>query len=112
MRIPIEFDLAEIEELAGLGLTQEEIADSLGVSERTISNRLSDDANFAAAYKRGCARGKRHVANTLRTQSDSGNVAATIFYLKCRAGWKDTQVVEHSGEVRFAKIEHVIVDPK
>ena len=49
---PRKFDLAKVERLAGLGLSQEKIALALGCGERTIRARLTDDADFAAAYRR------------------------------------------------------------
>lgn len=52
-----EFDLAEVERLASLGLTREQIAASLGASVSTIYGRLRDDEEFADAVKRGEAQG-------------------------------------------------------
>ena len=37
------FDLAEVERLASLGLTREQIAAALGASASTVYNRLRDD---------------------------------------------------------------------
>lgn len=107
----IEFDLDEVERLASQGLTQEQIADALGVSARTVGHRIVDSSEFAAAIKRGKAKGIDHVTNKLREMIDAGNVTAGIFYLKCRAGWKDTQSVELSGAVKIDRVENVIVDP-
>ena len=45
------------------------------------------------------------LANVMRTayeQAVSGDVPAmTMYYLKTRAGWKETHVVEHSGGVKL-----------
>ncbi len=87
----IEIDLGEVERLASIGLSQQQVADSLGISEDTITRRKQDDADFAAALKRGKSKGIATVANNLFTQSADGNVSAGIFFMKNRAGWSDKQ---------------------
>ena len=88
-----EFDLVEVERLASLGLSEEQIGLALGVSRATISRNKADDT-FAAALKKGRASGIAHVANKLREQVDSGSVAATIFTLKAKAGWSESAEIE------------------
>ena len=52
----VETHLDVIENLAGLGLTQAEIADCLPISERTLRERIADDdSEVSAAYARGRA---------------------------------------------------------
>jgi len=51
----IDIDLAEVERLAGLGLTYEEIALSLGIAIRTLYSRQGENADFAGAIKKGKA---------------------------------------------------------
>lgn len=92
-----EFDLAEVERLASLGLTREQIASSLGASASTVYNRLRDDEDFSEAVKRGEARGIGAVASRLMEQINEGNTTAMIFYLKSRAGWKETNRQELTG---------------
>lgn len=46
--------------------------------------------DFEAAIKKGEARGIVHVTNKLREQINEGNTTATIFFLKAKAGWKET----------------------
>lgn len=41
-----------VESLAAQGLTNQQIADSLGISERTLQNRKKDNAEFAKAIKK------------------------------------------------------------
>jgi hypothetical protein len=87
----IHIDLAEVERLAGLGLAQEEIALSLGVSLATITRRARDFDDFAEAIKRGKARAGGEVANALFQQALAGNVAAAIWYEKTRRGITEHQ---------------------
>jgi hypothetical protein len=88
-RPKIELDLAEVERLAGLGLTQAEIAFSLGISEDTITRRKGDSADFADAIKRGRTAAHSEVSSQLFQQCKKGNVAAIIWYEKTRRGMSD-----------------------
>lgn len=87
------FDLAEVERLASLGLTREQIASSLGASASTVYNRLRDDEEFSEAVKRGEALGIGAVASKLMDQINEGNTTAMIFYLKSRAGWRESSEI-------------------
>ena len=95
MAARIIIDLKEVTRLASLGLTQEQIAASLGISPRTLESRKAGNAEFAAAIKEGQAKGIAEVANALWQNATGGNVTAQIFFLKARAKWKD----KHEGEV-------------
>jgi predicted transcriptional regulator len=105
----IEFDLVLVEQYASEGLSEYQIAESFGVSRATIQRNKAEDEAFAAAYKRGQASGVQRVANALFQQAMNGNTTAQIFFLKARAGWKETQVNEnhHTGELPVVKIEFV-----
>ena len=46
-------------------------------------------------YKRGQAKAIGSVAQSLLMQAREGNLTAAIFYLKTRAGWRETQVVDN-----------------
>lgn len=90
----IELDQEKIEELAGLGLTREEIALSLGVSYSTLNRRAKESEEIEAAMKRGRALANIKVAGELMKAIEKGNVTAIIFYLKTRAGWTEKQKIE------------------
>ena len=49
----IPLDLKEVERLASIGCTEEQIARSLGVSRTTIQRRKRESESFEAAYKNG-----------------------------------------------------------
>lgn len=93
-RSPLEFDYAEVERLAGLGMTQEKIAQALGCCERTVSNRLNNDAAFAAAYARGRLSREEFVASRLQDRIEEGDTTAMKFYLSCQCGWREASKVD------------------
>lgn len=90
----IDIDLEEVERLASLGLTMEQIAASLGISRTTLQTRKRESEQFAQAIEKGQAKGISEVANALWCNATGGNVTAQIFFLKARAKWKD----RHEGE--------------
>lgn len=61
----IELDLEKVEEYAGLGLTREEIALSLGISYSTLNRRIKESEDVDAAMKRGRAKANIKVGNAL-----------------------------------------------
>lgn len=90
----IEINLQQVETLAANGLTQQQIADSLGISVSTIESRLRESEEFKDAIKKGKAKGIALIANQLFEKAKSGDTTSIIFYLKTQAGWKETQAVE------------------
>lgn len=90
----IEINLQQVETLAANGLTQQQIADSLGISVSTIESRLRENEEFKDAIKKGKAKGIALIANQLFEKAKSGDTTSIIFYLKTQAGWKETQAVE------------------
>jgi len=94
----IQIDLNKVESLAANGLTQEQIAAALGISESTLHKRKQENTEFTAAIKRGKAKGIALVTNKLMESIKDGNMTGMIFFLKTQAGWKETNVQEHTGK--------------
>lgn len=90
--------LNKAESYAARGLNQQQIADALGIGISTLMDKKKEYEDFSEAIKRGKAKGIAHVANNLLKNVDNGNVTAQIFYLKCQAQWKETDVLEHTGK--------------
>jgi len=93
----IQIDLNKVESLAANGLTQEQIACALGISESTLTKRKKENTDFTDAIKRGKAKGIALVTNKLMESIKGGNMTGMIFFLKTQAGWKETNVQEHTG---------------
>lgn len=103
----IQIDLNKVESLAANGLTQEQIAAALGISESTLHKRKQENTELTAAIKRGKAKGIALVTNKLMESIKGGNMTAMIFFLKTQAGWKETNVQEHTGANGDA-IQHAV----
>lgn len=104
--------LEQIEKMAGYGLNMTQIAALLGMSKDTIERRANEDPAISAAIEKGRAEAIHKVAESAYKQAVSGACPAmTMFYLKCRAKWKETQVMEHTGADGEALGPQVIVIP-
>jgi uncharacterized protein YjcR len=80
-----------VRSLSAVGIKYVDIAQKLDISDDTLvkhyKKELEDgriDANAA-------------IAQTLFQQAKNGNTSAAIFWLKTRAGWKETNAHEISG---------------
>jgi predicted transcriptional regulator len=84
---------AQAEDLAGYGLTHEQIAHVLGVSQDTVERHYTDE------LEAGLALALATVAKTAYQMATSGDEPAmTMFWLKTRAKWKEVQHHEVTGK--------------
>ncbi len=81
-----------VEKLASCGVPQAQIAKVAQIDAKTLRKHFRDELDTAAIKANGA------VAETAYKMAVGGErPAMTIFWLKCRAGWKETQVQEHTG---------------
>ena len=74
--------------MAGLGLPQDQIALLLEMDPKTLRKHLRDDLD------RGMAEANVKIAQSLFNMATTGNnVAAAIFWMKARAGWREKHEV-------------------
>ena len=100
-----EHHYAEIENMAGLGLPTHMIARIFGVSPTTLDTYLAKDEKLHFHFHKGVALATKEVAQTAFSQAVTGaNPAMTMFWLKCRANWKETKV----HEVKQTTIEDLV----
>ena len=79
--------------LSGFGVPHDDIGRIVKCSPPTLRRRFRDELDL------GSAEANAKVAQTLYQQATMpGNIAATIFWLKARAGWREKQVVEVTGK--------------
>jgi hypothetical protein len=89
-------DLDEIEHMAGIGLNLEQIAAIYGRSHRTFQKYFKEMPELHAAIERGRANTNKKVTNVAYQMAISGqHPSMTMFWLKCRARWKETVTTEH-----------------
>ncbi len=67
---------------SGMGVPHDTIADSLGITKRTLYRYYRKELNHGVAVT------NRRVGGKLYELAMAGNVAAVIFWLKCHAGWR------------------------
>ena len=91
-------------------LTQEQIADFLGISRRTFIEMLNRDEELSAHYKKGKSEAIAGVAGHLLKNCAKGNVTAQIFFLKTQAGWTEQDIVKHQHSGDFGLIVHKLED--
>ncbi len=82
-------ELRQIERLARFH-TQDEIAEILEISSKTLRRKVQSDARVLSSYKKGKAKLNGAIARTLIFKALSGDTTCMIFYLKCQAGWRET----------------------
>ena len=90
-----EEDIIQVESLASV-LSSEQIADYFGICRATFYEIMKNNPEVSGRYKKGRAKAIGSVAKSLLTKAQSGDTPSMIFYLKTQAGWKETQVVDHS----------------
>jgi hypothetical protein len=91
-----EIDYEKLYNLAKIGLSEEQIAASLGISASTVTRRKRDDEQFDRTLKAGKQAGVAAVTNALfeGATGDKPNTSAQIFFLKNRGGWRDKTEVD------------------
>lgn len=84
------------------GLTDEQIAENMGVSRSTLNEWKKKYPDISDTLKRGKEVVDIEVENALYRAALDGNTTAIIFWLKNRQPqkWRDKQQVEMSGELK------------
>jgi DNA-binding XRE family transcriptional regulator len=97
--------LKQVYEMAKIGLTQAQIAKVMGRSRRSFQYDIEKDPALKNAYDEGAAAGVDEISQTAFAMAKSGKVPAmTMFWLKCRARWKEVTHVEHSGTLTLEQL--------
>lgn len=83
-----------VKNAAVMGMTHEQIAKLLDISVTTLRRMIKRDEKLKHYMERGKSLADTFVMGKLLELIDKGNVASTIFYLKTRCGWKETEKKE------------------
>lgn len=81
--------------MAGIGLTHDQIAMIIGISDETLRKYYSKELELSAAMMNA------QVAQNLfsiATGKGAGAVASAIFWMKTRGGWKEVERKEVTGQ--------------
>jgi hypothetical protein len=100
----ITLDPAQIEALAALQCTMEEIASGVGISADTLTRRCADTPEIAGAIKRGREGGTRSLRRLQYESAVKGNVIMQIFLGKQWLGQADKSETHVSAEITKGRI--------
>nr|DAI76071.1 MAG TPA: terminase small subunit [Caudoviricetes sp.] len=90
---PEMLDYKKIEAFAARGLTQDQIAQALGICHSSFYKLKKNDKQFREAVERGMAKGVAEIANQLFKKAQSGDLGAICFFLKTKGGFREDKVV-------------------
>jgi hypothetical protein len=97
LRTLTEEQLNKVEGFAAV-LTVDQIADYFCMAKKTFYAIMERQPEVALRFNRGRASVINDIGSNLVMQAKEGNLNAQIFYLKTRAGWKETTVVENDNK--------------
>ena len=90
--------------LAGLGLSNDQIAECFDMSRSSFYKYMQKNVDFRDSLERGRSKAVMEISNALYESARAGNVKAQIYFLRCRdpQNWNVTKRVEL--DVNFKKM--------
>jgi len=103
---PTAKEREQVSTMVALGIPQTAVCAIMGVTDKTL--------NRACRYEITTGRAKANITigEKLFQVAKRGNVAAMIFWLKTRAGWRETITIEQSkpvAEMSDAELNRVLI---
>lgn len=91
-RLLTEDEIRRISFYSGMGLSVTKMSALIGISKATFERRYKDQPELVEALLKGRAQAESAVTKSCYDQAVSGrSPTMTIFWLKCRAGWKEAE---------------------
>lgn len=85
---------AQIRDMARMGLTRGNVAIAARISPYILDKYYSDE------YAAGEGEMRKGLATVAMAEALNGNTAILLHLVKTKLGWNETQLIQHSGEVR------------
>lgn len=90
---PTDEQRKTVRAMVAYGVPLDDVASVIGIDRKTLSKHFDREIKTAATEANA------KVAQALYRQAvDQGNITAQIFWLKTKAGWKETQTHELTGK--------------
>ena len=105
-------NLILLEGWARSGLTEEQIANNMGISRPTLWEWKKKEPNILNALKRNKDIVDFEVENALLKNAMEGNVTAQIFWLKNRKKLEWREKVEYQDTTNIAKLDELLGEIK
>jgi len=87
-----------------IGTPQDVIARVLGIDAKTLRLHYRDELDLATA------RANATIGGALFNKAKNGDTAAQIFWMKTRAGWRETSNVNIDGSFKIEGVTMTFVD--
>lgn len=101
--VPTDAQRAQVKIYAAVGLTHDQIGQIMGHSARTLQRRCKEE------LAGGLIEANAKIGAKLFQMAMAGDRASVFFWLKTRAGWKETSVVENVGKDGAALAAPVVI---
>lgn len=99
MFVPTDEQRRMVKVMSGFGIPQPDVASQIGIDAKTLRKHFREELD------RGMTEANMRVAQSLFTMATTGsNVAAAIFWMKARAGWREKHEVVVSTEDEMAHL--------
>ena len=106
MYTPTEEQRRMVKVMSGFGIPQTDIARQVGIDTKTLRKHFREELD------RGMTDANMRVAQSLFTMATTGgSVAAAIFWMKARAGWREKHPEEPGEEEKTTVVIHRFVAP-
>lgn len=92
---PSDQDRKQVLVLVGMGLTHDQISKVMGMSDESLRKHFRHELDTGEATLN--AKVAQNLYN-IATKQGSGSVAAAIFWMKTRAGWREKDRLELTGK--------------
>lgn len=104
---PTDFLRGKVATLAGMGVRQQDIATSLGITRVTLGKHykkelIEEKINYH----------KMIFTAFLKNAIENNNLNAQMFYLARQSGWKENQEIEPEKEETISKIKIELLKPE